>query len=223
MTRVVYYMTEAKTFLGGLTGWNGLINKGLAKVAAFRTAAPAKLREAATYLQKQLLDTPRAGMTRIQREGTKNHKPHVVKQDKQVPPTGKLKGEDIPLDGFKARPISYTKRSMEDTRTLRNEFNSGKRQDFLKGLDETDLRNAGFSDADIAKIGSGGVPDGYQVHHKLPLDDGGTNDPSNLVFIKNDPFHKSVTNLQNSLTKGMQPGDTRQLDWPVFDGPIYRP
>lgn len=86
MTRVVYYMTEAKTFLGGLTGWNGLINDALAKVAAFRTAAPAKLREAAAYLQKQLVDTLRVGMSRIQRKGTKNHDPHVVKQEKVEPP-----------------------------------------------------------------------------------------------------------------------------------------
>ncbi|MGG1688404.1 HNH endonuclease signature motif containing protein [Pseudalkalibacillus sp. NRS-1564] len=31
---------------------------------------------------------------------------------------------------------------------------------------------------------------GYQVHHKLPLDDGGNNDLSNLILIKNDPNHK---------------------------------
>lgn len=86
MTRVVYYMTEAKTFLGGLTGWNGLINDALAKVAAFRTAAPAKLREAAAYLQKQIIDTLRVGISHIQRKSTKNTEPHVVKQNKQAPP-----------------------------------------------------------------------------------------------------------------------------------------
>ena len=33
------------------------------------------------------------------------------------------------------------------------------------------------------------VPDGWQVHHKIPLDQGGTNDVENLVLIKNDPYH----------------------------------
>src|SRR6056297_3361787 len=87
MSRVVCYMTEAKTFLGGLTGWNGLINDALAKVAAFRAAAPAKLRGAAADLQKRLLDTLAVGMSRIQRKATKNAEPHVVRQEKMAPPT----------------------------------------------------------------------------------------------------------------------------------------
>lgn len=45
----------------------------------------------------------------------------------------------------------------------------------------------------------------WQVHHNLPLDDGGTNDFVNLVLINNDTFHKSVTNEQNSLNKGLSP------------------
>jgi len=89
MSRVVYYMTETKTLLGGLTGWNGFVNDALAKVAA-----PAKLRGAAADLQKRLLDTLAVGMSRIQRKATKNAEPHVVRQERVAPPT-RLKQLDV--------------------------------------------------------------------------------------------------------------------------------
>jgi len=31
----------------------------------------------------------------------------------------------------------------------------------------------------------------------------------NQVLIKNDPYHKVITNEQNSLTKGMKPGKVK--------------
>lgn len=68
---------------------------------------------------------------------------------------------------------------------------------------------------------AGKVPTGYQVHHKLPLDDGGTNDFKNLVLIKNDPFHKVLTNTQKTLTKDLNVGETMKLEWPIPDGSIY--
>lgn len=64
-----------------------------------------------------------------------------------------------------------------------------------------DLSNMGFSDADILKLQNGKVPTGYQVHHKLPLDDGGTNSYDNLVLIKNDAYHKVITNKVIKITK----------------------
>ncbi|WP_165998419.1 HNH endonuclease signature motif containing protein [Bacillus sp. Cs-700] len=48
---------------------------------------------------------------------------------------------------------------------------------------------------------------GYQVHHKLPLDDGGNNDFSNLILIENDLHHKVLTNSQKNSTKGLKVGD----------------
>ncbi|MFZ5986738.1 MAG: HNH endonuclease signature motif containing protein [Bacillota bacterium] len=66
------------------------------------------------------------------------------------------------------------------------------------------------------------VPSGYQVHHKIPLDGGGTNAMDNLVMIKNDPYHKVITNTQNSLTKGLSAGDSVEItNWPIPDGFVY--
>ena len=81
----------------------------------------------------------------------------------------------------------------------------------------------GFSDIDIAKMSDGYVPDGWQVHHKLPLDDSGNNDFDNLVLMKNDPYHKTITNYQNSISRKMQIGEVQNVDWPIPEGSIYPP
>jgi hypothetical protein len=67
----------------------------------------------------------------------------------------------------------------------------------------------------------GRPPRNWQVHHKLPLDDGGTNDFDNLVLIKNDPYHKAITNAQRKLTKGIEPGQTKEIDFPVPEGFLF--
>jgi hypothetical protein len=69
---------------------------------------------------------------------------------------------------------------------------------------------------------NGLCPDGCQVHHNKPLDDGGTNDFNNLVLIKNDPYHKAVTAYQNSSTAGLNHGECRTIKtWPTFNTNIY--
>jgi len=76
-------MTRSKGWLSW--GWNRIIDDGLARVGAFRSVYPAKLRAAAADLQRRLLDTLAVGMSRIQRKATKNAEPHVVTQEKMVP------------------------------------------------------------------------------------------------------------------------------------------
>ncbi|MEC2275218.1 T7SS effector LXG polymorphic toxin [Bacillus subtilis] len=139
---------------------------------------------------------------------------------------GTLKGEQVLLKGVKVKEISYTKRSPEETAKLRRKFNSSIKKQFLKGLSNDPnkvkkLKKAGLTDKDIARMKDGLNPKGYQVHHKLPLDDGGTNDMDNLILIKNDPYHKAITNEQNSLTKGLTPGETKKINWPIPNGAIY--
>ncbi|WP_256217172.1 hypothetical protein [Bacillus sp. 491mf] len=55
------------------------------------------------------------------------------------------------------------------------------------------------------------------------MDQGGTNDAENLVLAKNHPYHKVITNEQNSLTKGMKPGGIKIADFPIPQGDIYPP
>lgn len=137
---------------------------------------------------------------------------------------GMLRGKKIILPNVEVRKIQYKKRQADKLKELRAEFNSTVRKKFIKSLAEkvTPLKNAGISDEDIKKMKDGLVPKGYQVHHKIPLDGGGTNDFSNLVLIKNDPYHIVITNTQNSATSHLKAGDSETIEkWPVPEGKIY--
>lgn len=137
--------------------------------------------------------------------------------------TWKLRGEDVTLNDVKVQEISYVKRSSTELKTLRDEFNTTTRKGFLEDLGKNVeyLRNAEFSETDILKIQNGRVPDGWQVHHKLPLDDSGTNSFDNLVLIQNEPYHKVITNYQNSVAKKMEIGEIQAVQWPIPNGNIY--
>jgi hypothetical protein len=139
--------------------------------------------------------------------------------------TGKLKGRDVRLKNVAIRPIKYTKRNPADTKILRKAFR-GVRKRFVEHISGSaeniaSLKRAGLSDAQIKKLQSGKVPKGFQVHHKLPLDDGGDNSFGNLVLIKNHPYHKAITNEQFSLTKGLKPGKSKSFDWVIPPGIVY--
>ena len=139
---------------------------------------------------------------------------------------GTLKGEKVHLKGVKVEEIIYTKRLPEETAELRKEFNSSIRKKFLKEFANDPvrvkyLRKASLGEDDIARMKDGLNPKGWQVHHNLPLDDGGTNDFTNLVLIKNDPYHKAVTNEQISLTRGLAPKQSKTINWPMFEDNVY--
>ncbi|PEK20155.1 T7SS effector LXG polymorphic toxin [Bacillus wiedmannii] len=139
---------------------------------------------------------------------------------------GKLYGEDVILKDVKVDEITYSKRTREETEQLRKEFDRSVRKDFLKSLVNdpaklAELKNAGISDGDIELMKRGKPPIGWQVHHNLPLDDGGTNAFENLTLIQNHPYHKAITNTQRTLTKGLQPGDSVDISWPIPKYNIY--
>lgn len=139
----------------------------------------------------------------------------------------KVKGKPIVLKGFKWKKIKYVKRTKSARSKLRNKFGNSKRKEFLEKMMEKPnikqkLKKSGLTDGEIRLIEDGGVPDGWSVHHKLPLDDGGTNDFSNLMLFKDDPYHYAVNGYQKAATKGLAEGGVLDnLDWPIFDGFLY--
>ncbi len=150
---------------------------------------------------------------------------NVATTDSRHDFVGKLKGEEVKLPNVKTEKVTFNKRTPDDTAQLRKDFNMV-RKDLMKSMADNPekLKKAGISDNDIEDMMEYGlVPDGWQVHHKIPLDPGGTNDVKNLVLIKNHPYHKVITNEQNSLTRGMKPGESKIVDFPILEGDIYPP
>ncbi len=139
-----------------------------------------------------------------------------------------VRGQEVILEGVRATPVNYIKRDRVSYEALRRAFDSGARADFARSLVANPeklaaLRGAGLDDVAIARLRDGKIPQGWQVHHKLPLDDGGTNAFDNLVLIKNDPYHLALTNAQRSLVGDLPVGGSRQVDFPVPDGFVYPP
>lgn len=139
--------------------------------------------------------------------------------------SGMLRGSEVKLPDVKTTEINYVKRDPDEAKKLRNAFNSTEKKKFLNSLleDKDKLLQAGLTKADIARIENGLNPKGWQVHHKLPLDDGGTNSLDNFVLIKNEPYHKTITNFQNSFAQKFKVGEINKVYWPIPDGKIYPP
>jgi len=134
-----------------------------------------------------------------------------------------LRGKQATVTGVRMQTVQYVKRGFVERVKLRRKFSTTVRTAFLKTLgNETALlRKTGFSEGEIMKIQDGEVPSGWQVHHKLPLDDSGTNSFLNLVLIKNEPYHKIITNYQNSISRKMKAGEVAEIEWPIPVGATY--
>ncbi len=137
--------------------------------------------------------------------------------------TGMLRGEEVTLNDVNIQEIIIIKRSSAEVEQMRKKFNSSVRKNFLMDLGKQPeyLKNAGFTDEEILVIQRGYLPKGWQVHHKIPLEMGGTNDFSNLVLIQNEPYHKVFTNYQKQVMYGMKEGNTVKVTWPQPNGNIY--
>lgn len=139
-----------------------------------------------------------------------------------------VRGTTIGLDGIKLRDINYVKRDRASYDALRSAFDGKIRKEFVQSLAADPakvaaLKTAGLDETAIARLAEGKVPSGWQVHHKLPIDDGGTNARDNLVLIKNDPSHIGITNAQRALTGNLKPGESARVEWPIVPGFVYPP
>jgi hypothetical protein len=140
----------------------------------------------------------------------------------------RLRGADVGYPDVITEPFDYTKRDREQYKELKREYGREGRRQFLESLGNDDdkvakLRKSGLSGEDISKIKRGLVPEEYEVHHKLPLDNGGTNSVDNLMLVRKDPYHRGLTNYQNARIRGMKVGETRTIAWPKFTGFLYSP
>ena len=131
------------------------------------------------------------------------------------------------------RRMDYVIQPRPVHRQRREEFNGGIRQGFLKdlaGAQQHLLRAAGLRDNDIALMSQGYVPNGWDVHHKLPIDGGGTNSRDNFILMRRDiheKLHQDYLDPQvdslwdrhraNHAVSRMK----MRLPWP--EGPVHNP
>ena len=107
---------------------------------------------------------------------------------------------------LRTQKVTGVRPSAADIAAKRAAFGApgGPRAQFLnqvrKDVSATDLQALGWSDEAIRSFKAGGPPpQGFAVHHRVPLQAGGTNDSGNLVLIRNDPDHDLITAQQNAV------------------------
>lgn len=140
------------------------------------------------------------------------------------------KGE-VELIGVRTKEFVYQKKSEAKYKEERSEFASTLREKWLKSLAGDPekvkaMNRAGIPPEDIKNMQEGISPPGWQVHHRMPLDDNGTNEPSNFVLTRNEPAHQVFTAaqiVQTSNPPKLERGQSRKVKLPVPEGWIYPP
>lgn len=117
------------------------------------------------------------------------------------------------IQGFKLKEVEFKTPPKREREVMREQFKKEVRPAFLKYVAEhfsTELRAMGISEAGLATMRKGFSVNGYNVHHKLPIHGGGTNDFKNLIIMPvgpHDELHHQVIDPQlknKNLTEGVK-------------------
>lgn len=142
-------------------------------------------------------------------EGTVNGMPRIYAYHR----TGAVE-----LRGFTMVSFDYTKKADREQYMLEREqeFRSVKASYCKKIARENrqELIDAGLTPSQIERLAMGKPPGGYEVHHRIPLDDGGDNSLKNLILMRNDIEHRAVHGYFNpgELTiKSLAAGQTSTI------------
>ncbi len=129
--------------------------------------------------------------------------------------------------GIPCKKVLFCVPSKEERTARRLEFEQEKRAEFIKFLAKTQrpaLRAAGITEKQIARMEEGFTPHGFNTHHKLPIFGGGTNDFSNLVLIRREPYHDMMHyHIINPQVRGMQDGQQKTVAIPDPATPVFVP
>ncbi|MCX8967056.1 HNH endonuclease [Erwinia psidii] len=134
---------------------------------------------------------------------------------------GKYKKAHVLLDDMNVTQLNYLRRDRAEYNALRGQFNNTVRPNFLKSLSSHPDALSTFDSNDLLRLANGNVPSGWQVHHKIPLDDGGTNALDNLILIQNSPYHSALSKTQAIITKDLPYNASTEVLWPSPNGVIY--
>lgn len=148
------------------------------------------------------------------------HPVSVTELEKLKSFLGTYKGEKNLLQNIDVVKMDYIKRPSAERIALRNQFDKAKKSFLKEIVDSPDVQSR-LSTDDLSRMTQGNNPVGWDVHHKLPLDDSGTNDFSNLVLISKSPEHAMFTTTQQRISRSIAAGGSTQVLWPVPKGVIY--
>ncbi|MBA2656817.1 MAG: HNH endonuclease [Tatlockia sp.] len=126
------------------------------------------------------------------------------------------------LHGFRYQQVDYQKKDRKFYEKERTRFARVERVNWLKNIAVTnsaELSQAGFTEEQIELMRTiGRAPKDYEVHHRIPLDDGGTNAANNLILMRGDVEHRSIHGYYNPgelQIKMLAEGEKTQISLPI--------
>lgn len=129
--------------------------------------------------------------------------------------------------GAPLREVEFVIPPKAEREKRRAEFERGIRAAFVKHLAETQkdaLLRAGLTRQQIRGMRDGFTPNGFNTHHKHPIYGGGTNDFSNLVLIRREPYHDMMHyHVITPQTAAMKTGDRKTVKIPDPQTSVYVP
>lgn len=82
------------------------------------------------------------------------------------------------------------------------ELNEISEAGMIDGTDHIDsediIRDLSARNTYLEQIGLDEVPEGFEVHHIIPLSEGGTDDPSNMILLSEED-HDQITNQHRNF------------------------
>ncbi len=129
--------------------------------------------------------------------------------------------------GVPCKQVVFRVPPKAEREAMRLEFEQEKRAEFIKFLANTQkkaLLAAGITEKQIEGMKNGYTPHGFNTHHKLPIFGGGTNDFSNLVLIRREPYHDMMHyHLINPQVRGLQENQQKTVSIPNPETPVFVP
>lgn len=136
--------------------------------------------------------------------GYNNNKPKVQVEIEKFEFDKHAKG-DFDFDtyhGFPLVEMEYKSPPKKEREETRNQFRKEARPAFLKYIAEhfpDQLRAIGVTEKGLELMKSGQSANGFNVHHKVPIHGGGSNDFSNLILMpikQHDDLHQKIIDPQ---------------------------
>lgn len=153
--------------------------------------------------------------------GYGNNTPKAVRESEAKTKQNAERGEfsfDV-INGLALKETVYKMPPKPKREAMRDNFKKEARPAFLKYLaehKEAELRAIGVSDTGLALMRKGMSANGFNVHHKLPIHGGGTNDFTNLILMpvkQHDELHHIVIDPQIKNIAEIKSGKTIKLPW----------
>lgn len=159
----------------------------------------------------------------------------------KVPYNSNQRDGNFPFDtvhGAKMKEVEYKVPASQKRKDMRNKFQGvrgpngevvveGDRSKFIKMLvkekEKELVERLGLTERDLEGMREGYVPNGFNVHHKLPIHGGGTNDFKNLILTPLYPHDQWHNDILNPQIANMGEGHSRTINLPWSDDMIYDP